>query len=97
MKQKVSGDGRPITSDGKSQLTQLVVLVLRGDGSAQSVAFEREEPLPHDFTLNGSVRKKSMDFPTLPKRMHFFFSKFKDNQTSADEGGADEKGGEDEQ
>jgi len=58
-----------------SEETKIVAIVLHPNGSAQVRSFVREQPLPGDFTLNGSVIVNSKDFESLPKRLAFFFEK----------------------
>lgn len=65
----------PHPSPGKGQETKMVVLVRRPDGSCQVVAFERDSPLPENFSLIGSERITSKSFPKMPKRLSFFFEK----------------------
>lgn len=61
--------------DGGSTTTKVVVLVLRPDGSAQTVNFERESALPVDFKLADSKRVSSVEHETLPGRLKFFFDR----------------------
>lgn len=63
------------------QQTKMVVIVHRPDGTVQVKSFVRDTPLPEDFVMKDSIPVTSKTFPTMVKRLAFFFEKlyFKTN------------------
>lgn len=60
---------------GKTNVTRIVALVVRPDGTTQISSFERGDALPENFILNGTVRVNTVSFDYVPKRVGFFFEK----------------------